>query len=156
MGSISNLIESYLKAMLNESNRGYIEIQRNELAEQFKCVPSQINYVLATRFTINHGFVIESKRGGGGYVRIERVPLEEGDNWFDECYQATGESVSQQVADSILQRLAREEIITIREYRIMRAAVDRATLRVELPWRDKLRASILKAMIKAMVSESNK
>ncbi|MBM7853791.1 transcriptional regulator CtsR [Desulfohalotomaculum tongense] len=153
MPNISDLIEAYLKKMLEQSPKGYIEIQRNELAGEFNCVPSQINYVLSTRFTVNHGFVIESRRGGGGYVRISKVPLESGCDWLEELYRLMGNSVTQSVATGILQRLLSEEKITKREFKIMKAAVDRSVLKIELPWRDKLRAQILKAMITAVAGE---
>ena len=64
MRNISDIIEQYLKSILQESPEGTVEIQRNDLAEQFSCVPSQINYVISTRFTLEKGFLVESKRGG--------------------------------------------------------------------------------------------
>ena len=75
MRNISDIIERYLKGILHESPEGLIEIQRNDLADQFSCVPSQINYVISTRFTLEKGYLVESKRGGGGYVRIQRIEL---------------------------------------------------------------------------------
>ena len=69
---LSDIIESFLKAMINDMD-GYIEIQRNELANRFKCVPSQINYVISTRFTNEKGYYVESRRGGGGYITIRRL-----------------------------------------------------------------------------------
>ena len=68
--SISDIIEEYLKQILGESSQ--IEIRRSEIANHFDVVPSQINYVIKTRFTIQHGYLVQSKRGGGGYIRIER------------------------------------------------------------------------------------
>src|SRR3954470_11775090 len=75
MRNISDLIEQYLKQMLQDSSEGSIEIQRSDLADKFSCVPSQINYVISTRFTLEKGYYVESKRGGGGYIRIQRVSL---------------------------------------------------------------------------------
>lgn len=75
MRNISDIIERYLKSILHESPEGMVEIQRNDLADQFSCVPSQINYVISTRFTLEKGYLVESKRGGGGYVRIQRIEL---------------------------------------------------------------------------------
>ncbi|MBO8136920.1 MAG: CtsR family transcriptional regulator [Desulfotomaculum sp.] len=153
MPNISDLIETYLKKLLEKSQNGYIEIQRNELANEFNCAPSQINYVLSTRFTTSHGFIVESRRGGGGYVRIAKVPLDNVKEWLKEFYNLVGDEVSQNAATAILQRLLNEKAITKREYNIMKAAVDRAVLKLELPWRDKLRAQILKAMITALVCD---
>ncbi|MEG6617540.1 CtsR family transcriptional regulator [Peptococcaceae bacterium 1198_IL3148] len=154
MSSMSNIIEAYLKSLLNQSKKGLIEIQRNELASKFNCVPSQINYVLSTRFTIGHGYIVESRRGGGGYIRIEQVPLDNRFAWLEEFNQLVGDDTSQQVAGSVLKRLFDEEIITEREYNIMQAAIDRAVLKIELPWRDKLRANILKAMVSAVIKDN--
>lgn len=153
MSSMSNVIEKYLKQLLNQSQTNYIEIQRNELAGKFNCVPSQINYVLSTRFTINHGFVVESRRGGGGFIRIEKIPLDGELDWLVELNHLVGNETSQQVAVSILKRLVSEKIITKREYNIMKAAVDRAVLKIELPWRDRLRANILTAMLTALLKD---
>ena len=75
MRNVSDIIEQYLKSMLLESPQGLVEIQRNDLADRFSCVPSQINYVISTRFTLEKGYVVESKRGGGGYIRIQRIQL---------------------------------------------------------------------------------
>src|SRR5690554_5485877 len=78
MARLSDIIEEFLKTLLTESE-GELELQRNDLASYFECAPSQINYVLATRFTLNHGYYIESRRGGGGYIRITRLDLEKDD-----------------------------------------------------------------------------
>lgn len=75
MASLSKEIETYLKMMLEEE-AGYLEIKRSFLSETFSCVPSQINYVLSTRFTLDQGYIVESRRGGGGYLRIRAIPLE--------------------------------------------------------------------------------
>jgi len=71
--SLTDRIEEYIKVLINRSDQQQIEIQRAELAETFSCVPSQVTYVLATRFTVKHGYITESKRGGKGFVRITRV-----------------------------------------------------------------------------------
>ena len=71
MARMSDIIEDFIKQLINETD-GSIEIQRNELANYFKCVPSQINYVIDTRFTTERGYYVESRRGGGGYIKIQR------------------------------------------------------------------------------------
>ena len=75
MRLLSDSIEDFIKALMEDEQdqQQAIELRRNELAEHFQCAPSQINYVLATRFTPDHGYVIESRRGGGGYIRIMRL-----------------------------------------------------------------------------------
>lgn len=150
MANISELIERYIKSLLQESQNDFVELQRNELAAQFKCVPSQINYVLSTRFNIENGFVVESRRGGGGYIRIVRVPLEQHGDPIVQIYRLVGEEVNQSQAEKIIKRLAEEEIITQREARIFKAVVDRNSLRIDLPWRDNLRAQLLRVMLAAV------
>lgn len=147
MSNISDLIEKYLKGLIEGSKQGQVEIQRNELAVRFSCVPSQINYVLATRFTVEHGFVVESKRGGGGFVRIVRVPMDEKIDVVCQMCDLIGNNISQQGAEGITRRLLEEDLISGREAAIMRAAMSRDVLRIALPARDQLRALILKAMI---------
>lgn len=73
MRNISDIIEEYLKEIMQRNDKQIIEIKRSEIADQFECVPSQINYVINTRFTLEKGYLVESKRGGGGYIRISRV-----------------------------------------------------------------------------------
>lgn len=73
MRNISDIIENYLKKVLEMSEDDLVEIKRSEIADKFQCVPSQINYVINTRFTIERGYIVESKRGGGGYIRIIKV-----------------------------------------------------------------------------------
>lgn len=154
MANISELIEKYIKKLLQESSMDYIDLQRNELASKFKCVPSQINYVLSTRFTNDHGYIVESRRGGGGYIRIVRVPLDQQDDPLVQIYRLVGEEISQAEGEKIIKRLAEEDIITHREARILQAAINRNSLRVELPWRDNLRSHILRAMLAAIFRQS--
>ncbi|AEG58557.1 CtsR family transcriptional regulator [Desulforamulus ruminis] len=153
MANISELIELHIKALLKDSPYDYVELQRNELASQFKCVPSQINYVLSTRFTTDNGYVVESRRGGGGYIRIIKIPLDRHDNAAVQIYRLVGNDINQSQAEAIIKRLAEEEFITPREARIFRSAMDRNSLRLELPWRDNLRADLLKAMLAAVFRE---
>ena len=72
MRLLSDCIEDFIKTLMEDETHE-IELRRNELAEHFQCAPSQINYVLATRFSVDHGYIIESRRGGGGFVRIVRI-----------------------------------------------------------------------------------
>lgn len=153
MPNISELIEQYIKKLLQKSSEDHVELQRNELAAKFKCVPSQINYVLSTRFTAENGYVVESRRGGGGFIRIVRIPLDQFDNPAVQIYRLVGEDISQSQSEMIVKRLFEEGFITSREARIFKAALDRNTLRLELPWRDNLRAQLLRAMLAAVFRE---
>lgn len=151
MSNISDLIEKYLKDLLEQSKQDQIEIQRNELAGKFDCVPSQINYVLTTRFNLERGFMVESRRGGGGYIRIVRLPLDKKTDLVTEINQLIGNQISQRMAEGIIRRLVEEKLINTREGRLMLAATSREVLRVGLPARDQLRALIMKAMINTIL-----
>lgn len=153
MRNISDIIEGYLKEVIELDGQGHIEIKRNELAKQFACAPSQINYVINTRFTTEHGYFVESKRGGGGYIRILRVTIHSKKNLLDEMETQVGDSIAQMNAERIIYRLLEEAILTDREAIIMKAAMDRATLQVALPLRDQIRARIMQAMLKTISFE---
>ena len=109
----SDLIEAYLKKILEESNK--IEIRRAEMANLFNCVPSQINYVINTRFTIQRGYAVESKRGGGGYIRIVKVRFSDKHHMINDLLQNLADQLSEQVFTDLIQLLFDEKIITERE-----------------------------------------
>lgn len=143
--SLVTEIEKYLKKLFG--NRDVIEVQRNELAEFFNCVPSQINYVLSTRFTPAHGYLVESRRGGGGYVRIIKLSWNVIPQYFlKELSEDVRPGISQQDAEGVLKRLFKDELITNREYNILKAIMDRDTLALNLPERDMIRARIMQAL----------
>ncbi|MBK3496625.1 CtsR family transcriptional regulator [Viridibacillus sp. YIM B01967] len=147
MRNISDIIEGYLKEVIELGGEGHIEIKRSEVADKFQCVPSQINYVINTRFTAERGYLVESKRGGGGYIRILRVKASSKAGLIDEVIEQVDEGASQTMTDDLIFRLIDENVITKREAKMMLAALDRSVLRVNLPVRDELRARILQAML---------
>lgn len=149
MNNISDLIESYLKQLLAENE--YVEVQRSDLAMRFSCVPSQINYVLTTRFSTSHGYVVESRRGSGGYIRIVKVPLDQKADLILDLCEIIGDSISQADADGVIGRLLEGKYISQREARLMSAAVDGNILRLSMPVRDRLRALLLKSMITSIL-----
>jgi transcriptional regulator CtsR len=153
MSNMSDLIEHYLKKLLAGSERNQIEIQRSELAIRFSCVPSQINYVLTTRFTIGHGYIVESRRGGGGYIKIVKVHFDGSVNLIQEICRIIDHSISQTDAEGLIKRLRNEGLVTKREARVMIAAINRDILRLGLPMRDELRALIVKAMVTELLRE---
>ena len=153
MPNISDLIESYLKKLISDSPEESVEIQRSELAVRFSCVPSQINYVLTTRFSTGHGYIVESRRGGGGYIRIVRIPLDKRKGLILTISELIGDSITQQEAEGLINRLLEEKLITMREARIMIAAVSGDTLFHGLPSREALRALILKAMVTSVLRD---
>src|SRR5690625_608708 len=147
MSNITDIIEQYLKQILQSNGQNMIEIKRNEIADQFKCVPSQINYVINTRFTIEKGYSIESKRGGGGYIRIFRVEHQDELELIDDIIEMINPKVSQQAAQDVLGRLAEKKVITHREEKLITSAIERETLALALPERDQLRARVLTAIL---------
>ncbi|MED3561269.1 CtsR family transcriptional regulator [Bacillus xiapuensis] len=147
MRNISDIIENYLKAVLEKSDHDLVEIKRSEIADKFQCVPSQINYVINTRFTIERGYIVESKRGGGGYIRIMKVQSHEFADLINHLISLIEDRISQTSAEDVILRLVQEEIITNREAKIMLSVIDRSVLYIELPYRDELRARMLNAML---------
>lgn len=147
MSSMSDIIERYLKQILHSNDKKMVEIKRSELADLFQCVPSQINYVINTRFTAEKGYMIESKRGGGGYIRIFRIEHKDEFKLIDELIKMINPKISQQRAMDVLERLAEKKVITRREQKLIMSAIDRDTLGVALPLRDELRARILTSVL---------
>lgn len=149
--NISDVIEQYLKSILTDEERNRIEIKRSELAKHFECVPSQINYVIRTRFTIEKGYIVESKRGGGGYIRIQKVSHSDDLELIDHLLKLIGKQVDQVGAMSVISRLLEEKVITKREFLLMKATIDRQVLALnQAAHRDVLRANILKAMLSSL------
>lgn len=136
-----------MKQVIELGGQGHIEIKRSELADKFQCVPSQINYVINTRFTAERGYLVESKRGGGGYIRILRVSAHSKTELLDDITEQVGNAVSQQAVEHMVYRLIDEEVITKREAKLILAAISRSTLVLPLPLRDEVRAYIIKAML---------
>jgi transcriptional regulator CtsR len=148
---LSDLIEQFIKEALRDAE-GVAEIQRNELASHFNCVPSQINYVISTRFTHDRGYYVESRRGGGGFIRISRVNV--GDvrgGYLMHIVSSLGERISQQAAEAFISNFVDYDIVTDREAGIMRAATsDKALMRVPREERDQARAEVLRNMLTSL------
>ena len=153
MPSLTEQIEQWLKEQLLRAGGNILEIRRSDLAEIFDCVPSQVNYVLSTRFTVERGFLVQSRRGGGGFIRIIKLRMDLPEQLQDLLKKGIGESISQAQAEGIIKRLWEEELLNERERRMLEAAVSRETLGVGLPLRDVLRARLLKAMLLALLGE---
>lgn len=144
---MSDLIAREIIRMLNESGANTAEIQRNEFANEIGCVPSQINYVLSSRFTPEHGYIIESRRGGGGYIRIRRVVLNH-TSALMHIVNSIGDSVDNMTTRIIIENCLESGIIDNDVARLISAAVSGTVMQV-LPneYRDKLRAAVLKQML---------
>ncbi|MEE6757461.1 CtsR family transcriptional regulator [Limosilactobacillus reuteri] len=126
--NISDIIERYLKEILANSEE--IEIRRSEIADQFDVVPSQINYVIKTRFTIQNGYVVESKRGGGGYIRIEKVKLLDDIDVLDSLIRVIGDSLNERDAISILGSLYEDTVLSKREASLLASTLSKSTLNI--------------------------
>lgn len=151
MARMSDIIEAFLKQMINDTN-GAIEFQRNELANQFNCVPSQINYVIDTRFTTERGYYVESRRGGGGNISIKRVNISRPGNYLMHIVSSMGDSISQHSAEVFINNFVDYEVVSKREGLILRAATsDKMIGRIPMPDRDILRADMLKNMLTSLM-----
>jgi transcriptional regulator CtsR len=145
MAQLSDSIEQFIKEMMEGGAQ--IELRRNELAQHFGCAPSQINYVLATRFTVDHGYIIESRRGGGGYIRIVRMCERSSENLLSALIERIGNAIDEDSSVAIIMHLLDRKLVTPNEARIMRAAVGRNALALPVSAKDILRAAVLRNMI---------
>jgi len=150
MANLSDMIENFIKRMFDDMPEGILEIQRNEMANYFQCAPSQINYVLTTRFTLERGYYVESRRGGGGYIRIKKLKISE-DEFLKDVIEYIGDSISCSDAQAILERLWEENVITEREMMILNAAINKYNLPLSPQDSDMVRARIMKAVITALL-----
>ncbi len=148
MSNLSDIIEGFIKELMDANNNKVIEIQRNILAQQFDCSPSQINYVLTTRFTNDRGYSVESRRGGGGYIRIFKVRSSIEEELKRILNESIGDNITFNKSIDLLNALMERRVITENEKAIMQSALnDRAFNVVAYEDRNKLRADILKEMI---------
>ncbi len=151
--SMSDMIEDYLKEILGQTPE--IEIKRSDIANQFDVVPSQINYVIKTRFTIQNGYLVRSKRGGGGYIRIEQINELDNVDLIEMLLSSIGTSLTEREASNIINTLYNADLITQREGNLMMVAVSRQTLSVDnRQAEDILRANVLSAMLNRLRFEN--
>ncbi len=144
---LSDLITAEIIKMLDDSEINTAEIQRNEFANALGCAPSQINYVLSSRFTPEHGYIIESRRGGGGYIRIRRVVMSHSTALM-HIINSIGESIDALSARVIIENCLQSNLITGNGAKLMCAAVSNNVMRcVPVHLKDAVRAAILKEML---------
>ncbi len=151
MARISDTIENFIKEMLNEERERRILIQRNELADKFSCAPSQINYVLTTRFTYEKGYIIESKRGGGGYIVIKKIAYEDKEERLNLINSSIGDGITYGNALSILEHLKDTKVISNKEFEIIKITFNDRTL-ASVEDKNKLRADMLKGILAVVLS----
>ncbi len=146
---LSDMLTQYIMEMLE--SEGNAEIRRNELADRFGCVPSQINYVLTSRFTPEQGYIVESRRGGGGYIRITRIRADKSTTLM-HIINSIGEELDNITAQIMINNLKSASIISEEAAKIMLSAGSDRTLSAVSPiMRDRVRASIFKNMLIAII-----
>ena len=145
---LSDAIEAFIKELWVQ-DEAEVELKRNELAEYFRCAPSQINYVLSTRFTPDHGYAIESRRGGGGFIRIIRVERASLESFQYLLHERVGESISAKEAQILCLQLAEQGTISHEDAELMYAALKPQSQAVPVPepLKDMIRAKTLKNML---------
>jgi transcriptional regulator CtsR len=148
MARLSDIIEEFIKELLEESDSRELEIGRNELANQFRCAPSQISYVLTTRFSENSGYYIESRRGGGGFIKIKKIQYDTNETLLKLIIEKIGDNITCDSAYSILDGLAERKVITYREANIIKVAINDRILMAPVQEKNNARAQILKTIIK--------
>ncbi|MCF0120831.1 MAG: CtsR family transcriptional regulator [Oscillospiraceae bacterium] len=143
---IADIIAGFIDEVLSDTD-GTAELQRSELASRFNCVPSQINYVISTRFSPERGYVVESRRGGGGYIRITRVRTDPG-MLVMHTVNAVGTSLDRQTCAALIANLTSSGVCSEKDAKLMLAATGDSALRpVEPMKRDEVRASIFKQIL---------
>ncbi len=142
---ISDRIETFILELLKNDD-DWLEIGRNELASVFNCVPSQINYVIATRFNSDRGYIVESRRGGGGYLRIKRVVADE-ENLIYNTVIRIGKSIDYPGAKSIVAYLLSAEAIDEKSYNLILSAISEKSIPPGISEKNIIRANILKNML---------
>ena len=145
MAQLSDSIEQFIKELMSED--AHIELRRNELAQHFGCAPSQINYVLATRFSVDHGYIIESRRGGGGYVRIVRMQNRGEKNFLETLLDRVGNSIDEDTANAIISNLYERKMVTRNEALLLKSGVSRNALSLPINAKDVLRAAVFRNML---------
>lgn len=153
MQNISDIIEQFILDQLQDYSE--LNLSRNELASFFNCAPSQINYVLSTRFTNPKGFIVESRRGGGGYIKLTRVDLDKNDYLEKLICDTIKDEIDVNVASQLVDGLLSRGIIDEREHNIIMSAISNKSLSNPLKMENKLRANILKNILINIVKGDN-
>ncbi len=151
MANISDIIEQFILKTMGDDES--VDISRNELATFFSCAPSQINYVLETRFTVDKGFVKESRRGGGGYIKISKINLDNDEYVSNLILESVGDELSQKRLSQILEKLRNEKIITDKEKDIIFSALSDLSLAMPFTIKDNIRAKAFKNVLTTLMKQ---
>ena len=152
---LSDSIESFIKTLLTQEEPE-VELKRNELAEYFGCAPSQINYVLATRFSPDHGYLIESRRGGGGYIRIVRIVQTGSQRLMYLANERIGDSLTEEECARLISQLREQQIVTAEEAGLMASALSARAMAVPIPdaLKNAMRARMMKSMLMTIAARN--
>jgi transcriptional regulator CtsR len=150
VGNLADFIEQYLTGILEQQSR--IELKRQELAKMFRCAPSQINYVLETRFTFERGYLVESKRGGGGYIRISQIPWRAEGSLPQTVASAIPLTVKDEELEVVLTGLVRKGLLDIEEARLLLALIHRELTDLPAECAALVRAKFLKVAVLLILS----
>ncbi len=143
---LSDIIEEWIKETINEEENKYVDLQRNELANRFNCVPSQINYVISTRFNTQNGYYVESRRGGGGYIRIRKIDYSKS-KYVMHIVNSIGDSLTSQEATIFINNLYENGFLSENETKLLKVATNDKVLQLSFDIKDTVRANIFKNML---------
>ena len=143
---MSDVIEDFIKDLFDEDDSDLIEIQRNELAQHFNCVPSQINYVISTRFKPSQGYYVESKRGGGGNIKIRKINNTKSD-YIMHIINNIGKTITTNDIDILISDFLTYNVITSQEAKLLKVATSDNVLKLDKNIKDEVRARIFKNML---------
>lgn len=143
---LSEQIARIIEQMIEE-NGGELELQRNKLAGSVGCVPSQINYVISSRFNTDRGYIVESRRGGGGYIKITKINFDSKTAYLMHMLSAIGESIDAMSARAMLISLFDNGLVSERELKIALCSVSDKALCKIVSGRDAVRADVMKNII---------
>ncbi|WP_279011188.1 CtsR family transcriptional regulator [Synergistes jonesii] len=154
--SLTSKIEEYIEQLLEENGSGAISLRRKDLAELFECVPSQINYVLRSKFAPENGFLVESQRGGHGYIRVVQLTFKNCDEEVTHIQDLIGSRTSEQESKRLLMNLQNRKLLSARERLLIEVALrsqdenGRALFDVSIHTREIMRAALLKKLLTSL------
>lgn len=146
MSTLSDHIEAYIKRMLQSSQTNSVELSRAQVADDFSCVPSQINYVLSTRFTLERGYIVESRRGGGGYIRIGHVQVGDDFSHVVSLLRGIGSELTEKQMENVLAYLQDHRVISLGQIQLIRGIVQQEVGTIN-QGKDVLRASLIRSLL---------
>ena len=154
MANISDTIEQFIVSTLGENDS--VDISRNSLAEYFSCAPSQINYVLDTRFTVDRGYFKESKRGGSGFVKITKIKMTDSNEYLSSLIkESIGEELTSKRMSQILDKLVSSGVVSSNEKNIIEAALSDESLAMPLTIKDRVRSKAFKNILSKLMVKEN-